>query len=147
MDELMDLIVKMKETLAAKEAFSGVEIGLAYPTVAAKTSPLVPKIILEQGAVTIKGKALGDYLAGDRGKQAKAAVKFTILSPLSEGMQCCAGLFSKLCQALLFDPMFGIVSMTAGSVKLCSDKSAYELTATATLELDLFYRTEEGMDK
>ena len=144
MDELMDLIVKMEEKLAAEEAFSGVEVRMAYAPVASRTSPLAPQVILEQGAVTIKGKALGDYLAGGRGKQAKAAVKFTIVSPLSEGMQCCAGLFSKLCQALLFDPMFGIVSMTAGSVKLCADKSAYELTATAALEINLFYHAGEG---
>ena len=133
MDELMDLIVKMEEKLAAEEAFSGVEVRMAYAPVASKTSPLAPQVILEQGAVTIKGKALGDYFAGGRGKQAKAAVRFTIVCPLS-----------KLCQALLFDPAFGIVSMTAGSVKLCADKSAYELTATAALETNLFYHAGEG---
>lgn len=144
MDELMDLIAKMEEKLAAEEVFSGVEVRMAYAPVASRTSPLAPQVILEQGAVTIKGKALGDYFAGGRGKQAKAAVRFTIVCPLSAGTQCCSRLFSKLCQALLFDPAFGIVSMTAGSVKLCADKSAYELTATAALETNLFYHAGEG---
>lgn len=147
MEELMNIIEKAKEKLIAEKAFSNVEIQSAYAPVSSKRSPISPQIVIEQGAVTVKSKALGDYISGGRGKRAKAAIKFTIISPLSNGPQCCSQLFSKLCQTLIFDSEFGVISMTAGTVKLCSDKSAYELTATAVFETTFFYHEEEGTER
>lgn len=135
MVELIDLIDRMAAAL--KTALPEAEILKAYPAAPAGTALNRPLVILEQGAVTVKGRALGDYLPGGMGKRVKAAVKFTICAPLRLGGEACARLFSVLCQTLLFNSAYGITSMTAGSVRINSEKHACELTATAVLEMEL----------
>lgn len=142
MEELTRLIDRMAAVLA--KILPDVKIQKAFPAAKVETALTQPVVVLEHGAVTIKGAALGDYLPGSRGKRMKAAVRFTIYTPLHSGGETCTGIFSKLCQALLFDPDYGITSVTAGSVKINRERHACELTATAVLETNLLFKTEGG---
>lgn len=143
MEEIFFLMNQMKEKLESASAFLEAEVRMAYSLKTAGAAILVPTILLEQGAVTVKGGALGDFLSGGRGKKAVAAVKFSIFAPLTSGAETCTSLLSSLCQELLFDSSFGIVSITAGAVKVNAEKRAYELTATASFETEIFCKAEQ----
>ncbi len=141
MDRITILMKQMKEKLDSE--LENTEVRLAHSSEPSSLAPLTPVIVIEQGAVTVRRNALGDYLSGGLGKRVKAAIKFTIIVPASSGVETCTELFSGLCRSLLFDPDFGMISMTAASVQANAQKRAYELSATGILEYNMLKKEEE----
>ena len=135
MNEITSLMDAMKEKLSASAEFSGVTVGFAYSGDAVSRVADAPFLLIEQSAATLNGIALDSIARNQkRVKKVKAAVRFTIFSPVVLGPERCTALFYALCGELLFDDAFPIQSMSAGSIKPDEEKFAYVLTATALLE-------------
>lgn len=134
MNGVTALMRSIRAELAAGNAFAGVEILPVYAAGTLPKAPAAPRIAMEQGAVTVKGTASNGGFPAGRRKFARAAIRFHIASPLSAGAERCAELFSALCESLLFNPRYGVISLTAAPIRWRSESCAYELEATAVAE-------------
>ena len=144
MERLSKLTEELAKRLQTAPGFEKVTVVTAYSGCPAPAVLSEAAVVVEQGAVTVKGSALGDFLSRGKGKRVNMTVRFTFLIPIRDGAERAASLFVSLCRAVLFEEEYAFLSMSTGALKQNTAKNAYEMVATGVLETELY--KEEGIE-